>query len=80
MSNQKTLFAVFAVVVVICVAVALWSFRRAGSPSMKPEEVRAPDAVSQQMAPVLNNPNIPPQARQWMEYNLQQQRARTGGQ
>ncbi len=74
MQNQKAFLVLFAAVVVIAIAVAVWSFRSTGRREMTPEQAkRSTDSVSRHMEPLLSNPNIPPEAKQWMEYNMRQQ-------
>jgi len=67
------MFLALGIIVLLAVAVAMWSFRQ-------PARLRTPErarqnanALQQQVGAVQSNPNIPPQAKQWLEYNLRQQ-------
>lgn len=75
MDRQKMALLVLGVVVVLAVVVAVWSYRQTPGGKATPEAARKATALEHQVGAVQSNPNVPPQAKQWLEYNVRQQQA-----
>ena len=75
MDKQRLKLLVLGLIALGAVAVAFWSFSKPAS-GFTPERARQnTSALQQQVGTVQSNPNVPPQVKQWLEYNVQQQQA-----
>ncbi|MGC8785585.1 MAG: hypothetical protein ACP5RN_14530 [Armatimonadota bacterium] len=74
MNKPKVMLWVLGLVIVIAIAVVTWSLWKTDGGKITAEEARKATAIEQQIGAVQSNPNVPPQVKQWLEYNLQQRR------
>ncbi|MEJ5252984.1 MAG: hypothetical protein HPY54_13535 [Chthonomonadetes bacterium] len=72
-SNQRIWLIGLVALVVVGIGVAIWSFRRPSAMHATEAEQRRHTALQQQVDTLRGNPNIPPQVKQWLEYNARQQ-------
>lgn len=75
MNKQQAMLLALGLLVLVALAVVVWSFRQPVRRGMPQQTRQNATALQQQVGAVQSNPNIPPQARQWLEYNLRQQQA-----
>lgn len=75
MNKQQGMLLALGLLVLVALAVVVWSFRQPVSRGTPQQTRQNANALQQQVGAVQSNPNIPPQAKQWLEYNLRQQQA-----
>lgn len=71
--NQRIWLIGLIAVVIVGIAVVIWSFRQPSGMRAAEAEQQRHTALQQQVDALRGNPNIPPQVKQWLEYNARQQ-------
>lgn len=79
MDKQKVSLLVLIVVLVLGVLTVIWSFRSASPGTAQDAQAQKAGTMEYQVGAVQNNPNVPPQVKQWLEYNMRQQGASGSG-
>lgn len=75
MNKQQGVLLALGILVLVAVVVVVWSFRQRASRGTAEQARQNANAVQQQVGAVQSNPNVPPQVKQWLEYNVRQQQA-----
>ncbi len=75
MDKQRVMLLVLGFIVLGAVAVAFWSFSKPAGRLSSERARQNTSALQQQVGTVQSNPNVPPQVKQWLEYNVRQQQA-----
>lgn len=72
-TNQRVVLVGLLALVLLGAVVVIWSFRRPAAMNATQATQQRSTAVQQQVDTLKGNPNIPPQVKQWLEYNARQQ-------
>lgn len=73
MDKQKAMILLLGLIALGAVVVVIWSFRQPGARLSREQARQSTSALQQQVGAVQSNPNVPPQVKQWLEYNVRQQ-------